>query len=227
MRNASSEKMITNLCDEFLHIDSTPEADICEHCVACKCVRKSVTCLVCVRENDQEVYTNIYKNQGFKDYASAVHAEAFFINDAYLRTILRNNQVITLYLTYQPCHYSGGHFRAKQISCTVSLIHFYEKHLKPLNIELHIKFAYIYRAHWCMNDKYKSMIQNSIDGLKLLSQYAKLSVLKENDLCFIRKFCSPDIICKLDNGYFDEILFKRKKIEAFMTVFLENLGVII
>ena len=53
---------ITNLCDEFLHIDNTPEANMQEYCITCSCARKSVTCIATVTKDDFRIYSCIYNN---------------------------------------------------------------------------------------------------------------------------------------------------------------------
>jgi len=224
LRNTSSD-FITNVCDEFLHIDDTPEASISKCCVCQNCIRKSVTCIAQLTEDGNEVYSNVYKNKQ-SNVTSAIHAEIFMIHDTKLRNSLRNNQSLTLYLTFQPCHFSGGHYKKNQISCTESIIHFYEKVLSPLNINLVIKFSYIYRAHWIyVNPKYSDMIYNAMEGLLLLRQCAKLDVIEESDLHIIYKFCDDSEKKKWDKGLFNELIFQRKELNVFMKQFITDLGI--
>ena len=54
---------ITNVCDEFLHIDETPEANIGFFCAGCNCIRKSVTCVGILSKDTEQIYSNVYKNK--------------------------------------------------------------------------------------------------------------------------------------------------------------------
>lgn len=216
---------ICNLCDEFLHIDATPEAYITQHCVKSPCcVRKSVTC-VCIVKNDknEKVYGKVYKNQVFTSSFLARHAEMFFVSDPDLRQLLTHRQTITLYLTYQPCHFSGGHYKLSNISCTESLRQFHEKILSPLNIDLKIRFAYLYRAHWeTYAYKYKRMIDNANDGLRLLLNCFDVDVLRYHDLQELVDYFDTNTFEQWNRGYFDEILSRRKPLEDFISNYLMN-----
>lgn len=214
---------ISNLCDEFLHIEETPEADLCQVCVECNCcVRKSVTCVSIVKDKDDKtVYGKVYKNELFSSSQFARHAEMFFISDTDLRDILDHDQVITLYLTYQPCHFSGGHYKTNHISCTESLQYFHEKVLKPFNICVKIRFAYLYRAHWRSQDtKYDQMIMNANIGLKILIDNFDVNVLKYCDLLQLVPYFSAETKNKWDVGYFDKLIAERKSLEDFISNYI-------
>lgn len=224
MRNTSDQK-ITNLCDEFLHIDETPEADICQTCAECDCCsRKSVTCIAQLTENQKEVYSNIYKNKIIKEDVGAIHAEMFVIYDRQLRDKLAQNQTLVLYLTYQPCHFSGGHHKTNHISCTAALLHFFNKVLAPLNINLVVKISYIYRAHWVHVDhKYSNMISNAITGLQLLSTFATIKAIEGEDYDTLYRFCDENTKQKWKSGKYMSLIKKRKTMEFFIKQFLKDL----
>lgn len=230
---------INNLCDEFLHIDETPEANIEKKCIhetqVCSCIsqpvfdrkccmRKSVTCVCIVTDADgNKQYEQVYKNENVGESSVARHAEMFFISDKYLREHLKSNQIITLYLTYQPCHYSGGHQRANNMSCTESLIHFNRKVLAPLNILLKIKFAYLYRAHWKLIElKYENMISNANIGLKLLLDNFDVQVMDDDDIAKLIPYFDENTKKMWDNSCFTSILQERKPLQDFTTKFLEK-----
>ncbi len=222
LRQVHDEK-ITNLCDEFLHIDETPEAHITKLCVSHQCRRKSVTCIARILEQNEEIYVGIYKNDAIHQ-RNSIHAEIFMTVDTVLRQHLKENRQLIMYLTFQPCHFSGGHRRQSHKSCTEHLIQFYLKNLKPLNMSLIIKIGYIYRAHWTMEPQYYSMIQNAIVGLKMLLQYFKIEVIGDGDMEFLLKCSDEKVQKKWNNGDYLELMRKRKSLESFMTQFIESNG---
>ena len=214
---------ITNLCDEFLHIDETPEANIGFVCAGCNCIRKSVTCVGILSQNDEQIYSCVYKNKVIED-GSAIHAEMFLIGDPMLRSKLKENQVLTLYLTFQPCHFSGGHKKTSSISCTEALQQFYKKTLQALNINLVIKFAYIYRAHWIQTPvRYIPLIENARCGLKILRTFADVKIIDETDYKILYNFCDAKTKNAWDCGHYDDLLNKRLELIIFMKYFLQNL----
>lgn len=214
---------ITNLCDEFFHIDDTPEANIRSFCVGCNCIRKSVTCIAILSENEKKIYSCVYKNKMIED-GSAIHAEMFLIGDSFLRSKLDKNQVLTLYLTFQPCHFSGGHRKMSSISCTEALQQFYHKTLEPKNIKLIVKFGYIYRAHWIKTPlRYMPMIENARCGLKILKTFADVHIIDECDYKTLYNFCDAPNKKAWDNGDFDDLFNKRIELILFMKDFLLNL----
>tara|TARA_B100001741_G_C16554523_1_gene601661 strand:- start:3016 stop:3702 length:687 start_codon:yes stop_codon:yes gene_type:complete len=214
---------ITNLCDEFFHIDDTPEAKIQSFCVGCNCIRKSVTCVATLSQNNNQVYSCVYKNKVIED-GSAIHAEMFLIGDTTLRSKLNQDQVLTLYLTFQPCHFSGGHRKISSTSCTEALRQFYYKTLEPLNIELIVKFGYIYRAHWIKTPlRYMPMIENARSGLKILKTFANVQIIDERDYKTLYNFCDDTNKKAWNNGEFDDLFNKRIELVLFMKDFLLNL----
>ena len=214
---------ITNLCDEFLHIDDTPEAKISECCAACNsCIRKSVTCIAILRKASDPIYSCIYKNKTVEDNV-AIHAEMFVIGDSKLRSHLDKDQVLTLYLTFQPCHFSGGHHKMSALSCTEALQQFYQKTLSPLNTKLVIKVAYIYRAHWIKAPgRYFPMIANARTGLKLLKSFAEIKIIDETDYNTLYHFCDEKNKKAWDDGEFDDLLNHRMELIFFMNNFISG-----
>lgn len=224
-RAIPEQEEICNICDEFLHIDETPEANICMCCAENRmCIRKSVTCIgILTNEEGEEVYSRLYKNKKVQ-HGDAIHAEMFLIHDLHLRHSLAKKQTLTLYLTYQPCHFSGGHFKMKHKSCTEALIQFYEKVLQSFQIRMVIKFAYVYRAHWVsVSCKYDDMIHNAIEGIRLLAKYADLDIIDQNDLPILYRFCNTAMKQKCDAGDFAYLISKRNEVEQFFKMFLQKL----
>lgn len=214
----NENQKIENLCDEFLHVDETPEANVTGFCIGCKCIRKSVTCIARLLEGDEEVYSCVYKNKSI-DKSSAVHAEMFMMYDTKLRDSFKHGQKLEIYLTFQPCHFSGGHYKHNNISCTESLLQFHEKVLAPFDIQVTIYFGYIYRAHW-INAKYDPMIQNAINGIRLLQSKFTLKPLEHINVLY--KFCDEQVQNQWDRGEFVELLLRRKELVNFMKHFFRK-----
>jgi hypothetical protein len=182
-----------------------------------------VTCVGILSKDAEQIYSCVYKNKIIED-GSAIHAEMFLIGDPMLRSKLEKNQVLTLYLTFQPCHFSGGHRKKSFISCTEALQQFYIKKLQVLNIQLVIKFAYIYRAHWIHTPiRYIPMIENARSGLRILKTFADVKIIDESDYKILYNFCDAVNKDAWDRGNFDDLLNKRVELIIFMKRFLQNL----
>lgn len=223
-RNVTFNEEITNLCDEFLHIDDTPEANIEEICVKCDCMRKKVTCICLISDHEGNcIFSKVYKNKHLLFSNTARHAEMFFISDVEVRKVLKYNCSITLFLTYQPCHYSGGHDRTNNISCTEALIHFSDKILRPLHCSLKIKFAYLYRAHWKDNNpKYEIMIKNSNTGLKMLLESFECEVMRYPDFEILKHHFNMQTMIEWQSGTYTELISKRKSMESFLQKYIDD-----
>ena len=178
--NRSFLGSLAQICASFYHIEPTPEGGIEQLCLsaACgglPCPRKTVVCVARLRAASdadatvhqppterwcsppaEDIYCARYSNC-FKGSSEAnLHAERFLISDAALLEAIdhlpRAGGTLTLYLTYQPCHHSGGHKRqgmgSHGTSCTAALLKHMRTHLTPRNVRLAIRVAYLYRAHW-------------------------------------------------------------------------------
>lgn len=123
-------------CAAFYHLESTPEAEQPALCLAgeagCEaCPRKTVCCVArLVDAAGAEVFTGRYHNCYRGHGTTNLHAERFLTSDAALDRALcalpRGGSALELYLTYQPCHNSGGHERStmgtEYTSCTELLL---------------------------------------------------------------------------------------------------------
>lgn len=212
--NGRVHECITNACDEFLHIEPIYERTIEEQC-ACHmtCIRKSVTCVACVFASDGTLKTTrIFKNSHSKRHGS-VHAEHFLIQDASLRASFEKDARLMLYMTYQPCHFSGGHFTPSRVSCTESLLLFSNNILKPLNMSLTIKISQLYRVYWRQHHaRYDPMVRNANLGLRLLQSDCEIGFLEERDIIFLSRFFSPSERERYVSGAFTEIIAKRSQL---------------
>ena len=83
---------------------------------------------------------------------------------------------LLLYLTYQPCHHSGGHKKRGMgehgTSCTELLLRHVADVLRPARVQLVIRLPYLYRAHWetgGYDRKYAPAVLAARRGLELLA----------------------------------------------------------
>jgi len=191
---------LCDFCEGFFHVEQSVEMQLPNICLCQRlCLRKSVTCIARITtETGEEVFKSAYKNR--KEFGNATtHAEKLMIWDFACLNAIRSSKdarIMTLYLTYQPCHFSGGHSRPSSISCTQELVRFKERELEKHNVSLIVKVAYIYRAFWDPGNsdrKYWKMIENAKLGIRLLRQHGiALEAFEESDWLLIRTFCSDD-----------------------------------
>ena len=117
-----------NLCKYFHHITDCPEISLSNSCIcSTKCRRKSVCCIAVYRIDNTICFQKSYINERVSFFT--IHAESKLVMDDELRNVIREhrNGDLTLYLTFQPCHYSGGSSsKITPISCTEKLKQYYE-----------------------------------------------------------------------------------------------------
>jgi len=121
-----------------------------------------------------------------------VHAEAQLVQCTSLHRAIRENPLATelrLWLTFQPCHYSGGNDRDRSsLSCTELLHDFYKEHLVPADVRLCVQVANVYRAHWSRLAEAKTHMQcilASRSGLALLASFASVSAFTCEDWAYV------------------------------------------
>ena len=200
-------------CASFFHIEPTAEGGIDELCLsaACgglPCPRKSVVCVLRLQDTarGEDVFVARYSNCWQGGSEANVHAERFLLSDARLRDALEalppSGGQLLLYLTYQPCHHSGGHRRSGMgehtTSCTTLLLDHLRNVLAPRHVSLHVKIAYIYRAHWSPTTsagrRYAPAVQAARQGLQLLREGGvKLSALSPDDWDWLAAQCDDDV----------------------------------
>lgn len=179
---------ITQFCACFYHLEATPEAEQPELCLGrpagcgadcAACPRKTVCLVARLLDHDGRAvhlgrYVNCFRGQG----SDNVHAESFLTRDPALDGALHGlarGGTLEVYLTYQPCHNSGGHEPAAMgtfPSCTELLLGYHAAQLAPREVELRIKVAYVYRAHWRAGmcpPKYAPVVASARRGLQLLT----------------------------------------------------------
>ena len=155
---------------------------------------KDVALLAVLQENGERIWISSFTNccQCIYDmYGRKVkkHAEDFLLEDATsnnknsLGSVLKGfkrsdtkSKALTLYITYQPCHFSVANSMEK--SCTETVKKLYSEHLKPKGVILIIKPTHILKAYWniknkqCMSEKETQTakeVQNAKHGMKILA----------------------------------------------------------
>ena len=167
---------VAQFCAAFYHIEPTPEDGIAELCLSRECggpvcPRKSVVCVARVQRAaavgaraSDDAWTDTFVGRYFNCWQGAtestVHAERFLLADAALGAAVAalpdGGGRLLLYLTYQPCHHSGGHRRTAMgkhaTSCTELLLKHVEDVLRPRGLGLKLRIAYLYRVHWAAGE---------------------------------------------------------------------------
>ena len=235
VKSFTSDKLIKTVdeyCNAFFHVEESIEANVEDTCLCDKaCYRKSVTCIASLRKGEEELYCAKYTN--CRNVAMTIHAEHFICNDEELLRLLHllpsesdeEKRRLTVFMTYQPCHYSGGHGRRSRLSCTELMIDFYKQHLLPRNIKLSLKIAYIYRAHWSranIEKKYWPMIDSSVCGIQKMSENGiYLNSFSSMDWAFIHSLCTNEVLCALENSC-PNSLQSRVQMDTFIAKFLSQ-----
>ena len=132
-----------------------------------------------VLDNGEADYVARYANCFRGKSESNVHAEEFLMRDDELLRLVRGGwaRELRLYMTYQPCHHSGGRLpedaaqqrkvaaqRANQghpTSCSVRLREFCERELRPRGTALELVVADLYKVMWTA----ELMVERAPDAL--------------------------------------------------------------
>lgn len=185
---------LQELCEGFLHVEKTPEANMAEFCLCRQtCARKTVSCCALIFNAEKAcVFKHIYRNQ--KIGRKVVHAEQLALQDANFLRCIGALHRIQFFLTYNPCHFSGGHNGfIKKISCTNSILEFYARNAH-LNIGIEIVISYPYRAHWrtqsCSCNLQTELAPPCYLHSILLARKG-IALLKDRGIA-IRSFCAQD-----------------------------------
>jgi len=119
------------------------------------CRSKQVVALAVLRDSGRTLrYAARYTNCWRGDTERTVHAEDWMVRDGELERALATAQdgELTLYLSYQPCHHSGGHHalrgRAHAKSCTRVVLDYAGRVRRTYGVSLLIRCCNVYRAHW-------------------------------------------------------------------------------
>ena len=164
---------LEEFCQGYFHVDRCYEWQQKTLCLfknpgSVQCSRHGVRALVHLNAGDETLFLKQYTNisQGWTE--KNIHVEEQFCSDPRLEQILDSSlqatdvQVtMTVYMTYQPCHQSGGGRNLQRLhrkSCTNVLLNFLDrvtgKQLTP-NFRLRLKLFGLYRVHWENADLFK------------------------------------------------------------------------
>ena len=177
------------LCSSFFHT-----TNICLHPAAC--IRTPTTVLV-VRVTNLNPnanspvppfvarYTSCYRG-----YSNSIHAEQFLMQDQTLTSLLStSSNIIDIYITQQPCHFSTGRFATRKISGKTSCTNLLLSWFQAINANttnssiLNIWTANLFRAHKIESTAaklstkeatvYRQRATNAKNGLELLMNKEK------------------------------------------------------
>jgi hypothetical protein len=140
--------------------------------------------------------------------------------------------LLTLYVSYQPCHHSAGSrnlLRNHSKSCTETLLRFYHEYLKPRRVRLLIKCCGLYRAHWEDATLFRNESDVQIFGNRsaLARQGVHLLLNPKLDIeiqgmtradweQFLRQVCSAEV----SNAISPELWLAREAFDQKMNSFL-------
>jgi hypothetical protein len=242
-----------DLCAAFFHVERCAEARVESACLcgegsAAECARKSVACVARLAWHEPAApaakprpplyvarYTNCFRGSS----ASNVHAEQFVMQDADLdaalaeasaREVAGASLVLTLFLTYQPCHHSSGHDaraaadgrtdeQQHETSCTRALLAWRARALEPRGVRLEVVVPNLYRAFWTVFDselerqRYAPRVAAARAGLVLLAraQSTALRVVERADWAFLLALCEPAVAAQWRA---DEAPFSAERVRA-------------
>lgn len=218
---------LPDFCQGYFHIDDCKEWDQNEYCLQCStfktnglltnkkvCLKSTVHGLLTIYDNinNQIIFYKAYKNIFMGSTEENIHVEDLIVADKELEAYLKENLIVTLYISYQPCHHSGGrrnmaadHIHTK--SCTELIRKWWIEKLIPKNITFNIKCLGIYRAHWTDENSFGSDFDRDVflnrterarEGLRLLmksheNKIINVDAMNPNDWKIILLFCSLPI----------------------------------
>lgn len=182
---------VADLCYYFHHVSECPECETHESCLCCykTCTRKSVCCIADL-VGDSRSFHAIYKNRRSKE--KTLHAEQILTRCESLRAAISDctQSRLTLYLTFQPCHYSGGRPGTdNHTSCTLALVKFKE-FADCFRCKIVLKVANLYRVHWsCEPERslYADKISNAVSGLGLLINHFDIDMFDARDWKYVEE----------------------------------------
>ena len=162
-----------------------------------KCYRSVIYAVARLFREGKEVYAARYKNCYRGSSAANIHAEEFMIPDLTprLKEMKEEEASLLLYLTLQPCHYSGGcrHVKGNGKSCTELMIQFAREHPE---LDITIRCSNIYRAHYTEPDKFSSKeaaeqfrerVELARKGIRMLATEPNIDVngMRAEDWCYL------------------------------------------
>lgn len=199
-------------CQGYFHVDKSFEWDQSEFCICRKvCMKNTVRGVVHVTDElGDTIFLRKYQNEFRGHTEENLHVEDIMIADETLSEVLeddpRGKKIVTLYISYQPCHHSGGYVKLKGLhkkSCTEVLMKWFSK--LPNTVKVVIKCCGIYRAHWEDDAYYKTEYDNTLKKRTNSSREGLIELLKfDQERFFVEamnprswddflQFCDPEI----------------------------------
>ena len=142
----------------------------------------------------------------------------------------KGDLVLTLYLTYQPCHHSLGTRYLKgdhKQSCCELLHAWYKTVLEPLNVKLVIKCCDLYRIHWEDENLFRSLQDCDLfkkrtfgarSGIYQLMKEKMILIesMHDDDWKYLLSLCENNIAISQDK--WNDRIKHDKKISEFLQV---------
>ena len=217
-------------CEGYFHVEASVEACAHETCLICdirSCRRKTVTCIATL--NAPGLPERSFKYSNARCDRDTKHAEEFMCDDPILRAHLSDYRKggLVVYMTYQPCHYSGGHLTRSCKSCTLLLRDFVRTRLRPLGISRELVFAYTYRAHWEKRHcdiRYWTKVDSAIVGIQMLKREGvQMRSFSRRDWKALLRFASPKVRAQVRELPVD-LWHMRHNFDDFVGLFLQNVA---
>jgi hypothetical protein len=148
--------MDQRFCQGYFHVDrwyERKQPTLCLHDEE-RCPRHGVRGLVRLAQDEDTLFLREFANVSRGGTEANLHVEDLMTTDAELHEALRarpGRKVVTLFITYQPCHHSGGHRQLATLhrkSCSEKVRAWARDTLAPCDARLRIKCFNLYRVHW-------------------------------------------------------------------------------
>ena len=205
---------LSELCQGYFHIDECFEWKQEDGCLMDdKCRRMTVRGLLHWCDAEQKtLFVRKYENVFLGSTETNLHVEDLMCADVDLHQALSSmdgaGTVMTLFISYQPCHHSSGGRKMERLhtkSCTKLLQKWFRTVILPLKIVFRVKICGLYRAHWVdatlfsrENDAviFGNKSYQAREGIIMLKQEPNfiLEAMNEADWRQLTQFCHPDVL---------------------------------
>lgn len=169
-------------CKAFFHGKPCKEWKVKEHLCLCqqRVCRMTEVYLLAAWKTECRLYQNVFCGST----TTNIHAEECMQYDFFQQFPDAATDTVTLYLTYQPCHFCGGHqnMTSHNKSCTHLLLQLLER--QP-QLRLDIVCSNIYRAHYsepaffpCEQEAvaFRERVQLARQGIVLLKRHPRVTL---------------------------------------------------
>ncbi len=234
--------MIPNLaqfCQGWFHCDEVHEWKEEEYCLCVHPHTRNIVRGLVLLENDQEqtLYAETYHNVFLGHAERNLHVEDVMVNDEKLLKALKRptqgQKHLTLYMTYQPCHFSTGGRDVPKVrskSCASTLSHWVRQVITPLGIDFQIRICSLYRAHWTdpslfSNDQditlFEGKTAQARHGLKIIQDEPQINLqaMTRKDWQKLGQFCKNSFFAEISEGQWQYRYAYDQKIANFLKTF--------